>query len=423
MGIAIMDYYPRPGRLAGRHIVSALAAPLVLRRLAEWSDGALEIHLPDGSVRTAGDAKAGEDALRVLVHDRRFFSRVLASGDIGVGESYMAGEWDCSDLPALVRGYLREASVIEHDSPWQWLTSLHHSIRRRLDANTPSGSRRNIRHHYNLSNELFASFLDETLTYSSAVFETEGANLADAQLAKVDGACRALGLRNGDELLEIGSGWGTLAMHAARWYGCRVTSITLSEEQRRHAQQHANAAGLADRVEFRLCDYRDVEGSFDHIVSIEMLEAVGAEYHGEFFSRCDRLLRPGGRVFLQSIVVPDRRFESYRRQFDWIRKYIYPGGCLASHGAIASAIAQHTSLRIEWMRDIGPHYEATLRLWRERFLARRADVRALGFDERFLRMWEFYLAGCEAAFAVGHVGNLQLVLSRAPEARPIGRRP
>jgi cyclopropane-fatty-acyl-phospholipid synthase len=340
---------------------------------------------------------------------------VLLGGDIGAGESYMAGEWDTSDLVGLVRGYLREASIIDHESPFQWLTTLRHRIRRRLDANTKRGSRRNIGHHYDLSNELFASFLDETLTYSSGVFDTPDLCLAGAQLAKIDGACRTLGLRPGDHLLEIGSGWGTLAMHAAMAYGCRVTSITLSEEQHRLAEQRAREAGLDGQVSFRLCDYRDLEGSFDHIVSIEMLEAVGAEFHGEFFSRCDRLLRPGGRMFLQSIVVPDRRFESYRNQFDWIRKYIYPGGCLASHGAIASAVADHTSLRIEWMREIGPHYETTLRYWRERFLTKRGEVRALGFDERFLRMWEFYLAGCEAAFAVGHVGNVQMLLGRAGE--------
>ena len=393
-----------------------LAAKLVLGRLESWSHGLLEIELPDGSTTTAGEPIAGESPVQLRVRDWRFFRRVLRDGDIGVGESFMAGEWDCSDLPALVRHYLRSDSVIDHDSPLMWLASLRNRLRRLLDANTRAGSRRNIRHHYDLSNELFSTFLDETLTYSSAGVESPGASLADAQLAKIDGACRALALREGDELLEIGSGWGTLAMHAAREYGCCVTSITLSEAQLRLAQQRARAAGLDDRVTFRLCDYRDVEGSFDHIVSIEMLEAVGAEYHGAFFERCDSLLRPGGRMFLQSIVVPDRRFEAYRRQFDWIRKYIYPGGCLASHAAIVAAVAKHTSLRVEWLREIGPHYEATLRLWRERFLVCRSEVRALGFDERFMRMWEFYLASCEAAFATGHVGNLQLVLSRAHEA-------
>jgi cyclopropane-fatty-acyl-phospholipid synthase len=416
MGIASTGYQGGVTKRAAARIVPALASRLVLGRLERWSQGALEIHLPDGSVRSVGAAASEDPPLRLRIHDARFFTRALTSGDIGVGESYMAGEWDSSDLVALVSGYLREASVIDHESPFQWLTTLGHRLRRRLDANTRSGSRRNIHRHYDLSNELFASFLDETLTYSSAVFEPANLCLAGAQLTKIDGACRALGLRPGDELLEIGSGWGTLAMHAAMAYGCRVTSITLSEEQRRLAESRAREAGLEDQISFRLCDYRDIDGTYDHIVSIEMLEAVGAEFHGEFFSRCDRLLRPGGRLFLQSIVVPDRRFEAYCREFDWIRKYIYPGGCLASHGAIASALARHTSMRVEWMREIGPHYEKTVRLWRERFLANRSEIRALGFDERFLRMWELYLAGCEAAFAVGHVGNLQMLIGRAGEA-------
>jgi cyclopropane-fatty-acyl-phospholipid synthase len=393
-----------------------LPARLVLAQLERWTDGALEIQLPDGSTRHAGPATGDQAPVRLHVRDWKFFRRVLTSGDIGAGESFMAGEWDASDLAALVRGYLRSGDVIDHRSPLHWLSNVAHLARRLLDSNTRAGSRRNIRRHYDLSNELFASFLDETLTYSSALFESPGQSLAGAQLAKVDGACRALGLRAGDELLEIGSGWGTLALHAAREYGCRVTSVTLSEEQLRLATERVREAGLEERVSFSLCDYRDLAGSFDHIVSIEMLEAVGAERYGDFFARCDRLLRPGGRMFVQSIVVPDRRFEAYRRQFDWIRKYIYPGGCLASHGAIASALARHTELRIEWMREIGPHYEPTLRLWRERFVAKRDEIRSLGFDETFLRMWEFYLASCEAAFATGHVGNLQLLLGRAHES-------
>jgi cyclopropane-fatty-acyl-phospholipid synthase len=412
MAIASTEY---PNRLARSTALPAWAQSLVVAGFERWSGGTLELHLPDGSVRSFGDSGGKEPALRLRVKDNRFFRRAIASGDIGVGESFMDGDWDTSDLVSLVRGYLREASVLEHRSPLQWYASVRHRLRRRLDANTRTGSRRNIRHHYDLSNALFESFLDETLTYSCAVFDRPDSSLADAQREKIDGACRALGLRPGDELLEIGSGWGTLALHAAREYGCTVTSITLSEQQRRLAESRARDAGLDGRVRFRLCDYRDVEGRFDHIVSIEMLEAVGAEFYGEFFSRCDRLLRPGGRMFLQSITVPDRRFESYRREFDWIRKYIYPGGCLASHGAIGAALAGHTSLRVEWMRDIGPHYEKTLQLWRERFLSNREQIRALGFDERFLRMWELYLAGCEAAFSVGQVGNVQMLIGRAHE--------
>jgi cyclopropane-fatty-acyl-phospholipid synthase len=391
----------------------------MLRRLESWAERPIEIELPDGSSRVFGDPGRAERVLHVRVHDWRFFRRAAMSSDIGIGESFMDGEWDCSDLAELVALFLRDRTAIDATSPLSWAVSAAHAVRRVLDANTPSGSRRNIRHHYDLSNALFATFLDESMTYSCATFDAPGATLAEAQRNKIDGVCRALALRPGDEVLEIGSGWGSLALHAAREYGCRVTSVTLSEQQLELARERAQRAGLADRVTFELRDYRDLRGSFDHIVSIEMLEAVGAEFYGTFFAACDRLLRPGGRMFLQTITVPDGRFDTYRKQFDWIRKYIYPGGCLASHAAIVAALAKSTSLRVEGLREIGPHYEPTLRHWRRQFLARKPEIRRLGFDDRFLRMWEFYLASCEAAFATGYIGNLQLVLGRGHEPRRI----
>jgi cyclopropane-fatty-acyl-phospholipid synthase len=390
-----------------------LAARLMLQRLKTWRKGSILLELPDGTMHRYGDERS-ERPVRLRVHDWRFFSRTLLGGDIGVGESYMAGEWDCADLPELVRLFLLDQSAIDYRSPLLWLSRIVHQGRRILDTNTRSGSRRNIRYHYDLSNELFATFLDDSLTYSCAVFSGPAATLADAQREKIDSVCRALDLRPGQHLLEIGSGWGSLAMHAARAYGCRVTSLTLSEQQLRLARERARHMGLADRIDFRLCDYRDARGSYDHITSIEMLEGVGAAYYDAFFQACDRLLRPGGRMFLQAITVPDRRFDAYRKQFDWIRKYIYPGGCLTSVGAIGTALKK-TSLQIEWLRDIGPHYAPTLRHWRERFLGRLAEVRRLGFDERFIRMWEFYLASCEAAFATRYIGNVQMVLGRSLE--------
>jgi cyclopropane-fatty-acyl-phospholipid synthase len=289
---------------------------------------------------------------------------------------------------------------------------LHHRVLRFLHANRPARSARNIQYHYDLSNDLYQLFLDDSLTYSCAVFEPADLSLAQAQTRKIDQICRRLELRPGLALLEIGSGWGAFAIHAARHYGCRVTSLTLSRQQLELARERVAAAGLEAAVDIRLCDYREISGSFDRIVSIEMFEAVGYEYYRVFFEQCDRLLRPGGRMFLQTITVPDQRFERYRREFDWIRKYIFPGGLLASAHAIATALMRYTDLRIEWMQDIGPHYARTLRCWRERFLARRAEVDRLGFDERFHRMWEFYLASCEAAFATRHIGDVQMLLRR-----------
>jgi cyclopropane-fatty-acyl-phospholipid synthase len=250
------------------------------------------------------------------------------------------------------------------------------------------------------------------MAYSCAVFDATHTTLADAQEEKLDGICRSLELQPGMHVLEIGSGWGGFAIHAARRYGCRVTSITLSQRQLELARERAREAGVEALVDFRLCDYRDVQGSFDRIVSIEMFEAVGYEYYAAFFRTCDRALRAGGRMLLQTITVPDEHFEAYRRGFDFIRKYIFPGGLLASVGVINETVQKQTRLRIEQVRNIGPHYAPTLHAWRQRFMQRLPEVRSLGFDERFIRMWEFYLACCEAQFAARSIGDVQLVLRR-----------
>jgi cyclopropane-fatty-acyl-phospholipid synthase len=281
-----------------------------------------------------------------------------------------------------------------------------------MRANTLRGSRRNIHAHYDLSNELFQIFLDDSMTYSSAVFPSESSTLDEGQLEKLDGICRKLDLDEGDHILEIGSGWGSFAMHAASQYGCRVTTLTLSEEQQTLARQRIREAGLENRIDVQLRDYRAMTGQFDHIVSIEMFEAVGFRYYGAFFGACERLLKPHGRMFLQSITIPDQRFDTYRRDFDWTRKYIFPGSLLASIQGIADALKRRTTLRIDSMTDIGPDYARTLRMWRERFLGRVEEVRRLGFDDRFIRMWEFYLATCEASFAARYIGNVQMILTR-----------
>jgi cyclopropane-fatty-acyl-phospholipid synthase len=383
------------------------AASLLLRLLAGRQSGSLVMRLPDGSVRSFG---TGAPQVSVTVNDWRFFWRVLTASDIGVGEAYMEGEFTCSDLVELCRLFLREQSVLTQRS-WRGLPArIGHALLRRARANTLAGSRRNIRHHYDLGNDLYRLFLDEAMVYSCAVFEREHDDLESAQRAKLDGICRQVGLAPGMAVLEIGSGWGALALHAAREYGCRVTAITLSEEQLRLARARVAAAGLEEAVDFRLCDYRSIAGRFDRIMSIEMFEAVGYEFYGAFFGACSRLLARGGRMFLQTINMPDQHFDRYRRDFDFVKKYIFPGGALASLQGITAALKRHTDLRIDWLRDIGPHYARTLRCWRERFMARLAEVRQLGFDDRFIRMWEFYLACCEAAFSVRHIGDLQIVL-------------
>jgi len=340
-----------------------VAARLVLASLSRWKFGTLTVVLPDDRVVDLGTHGA-QPQITVTVKDWRFFWRALTAGDIGVGESYMDGDWTCSDLVALCRAFVRDQSVLNYRSLWTLGMRVQHWLIRWSQRNTLAGSRRNIAHHYDLSNDLYRLFLDESMTYSCAVFAENGASLADAQRTKIDEICRRLELAPGMEILEIGSGWGAFAMHAAREYGCRVTSLTLSEQQLQLAQARVREAGLASAVDIRLCDYRRISGSFDRIVSIEMFEAVGAEYYGAFFGQCSRLLKPGGRMLLQTITMPDQRFDAYVRDFDWVRKYIFPGGTLASVCGIARAVKDYTALRIEWMQDIGLHYVGTLRSWR-----------------------------------------------------------
>lgn len=394
-----------------------LAARLVLDRLDRWTTGRLTLVLPDGDRRECGPRNA-ERQVSVTVRDWRFFRRLLLDGDIGAGEAYMDGDWSCSDLVTLCGLFVEDQSVLPERSAWSLASRARHAVRRWREANSLSGSRRNIRAHYDLSNEFFRLFLDESMTYSAGVWATPHATLEQAQEEKLDGVCRAIGLRPGQHVLEIGSGWGSFALHAARRYGARVTSLTLSPEQQRLATERVLAAGLGERVRFDLCDYRRVAGRFDHIVSIEMFEAVGFDYYDAFFGACERLLAPHGSLFLQTIAIPDQRFDDYRRGYDWLRKYVFPGSLLASLHAVTASLRRVTRLRVDSLRDIGPDYARTLREWRERFLARRDAVRRLGFDDRFLRLWEFYLASCEAAFAVRYLSDLQLVLRRPlPYAR------
>ena len=389
-----------------------IAVRLVLAQLRNWSAGHLVLDLPDGRVLHFGDTSAA-GRVRVRVRRWRFFWRVLTAGDIGNAESYMDGDWEVSDLVELCRLYLLDQSMLDTRSAWTVLARARHTLIRWSQKNTRSRTARNVRKHYDLGNDFYRLFLDDSMTYSGAVFDRPDATLEEAQRAKIERICRLLEPKPGHEVLEIGSGWGALAIHLAREHGCRVTSITLSEEQLALARRRVVEAGVADRVEVRLCDYREIRGAYDRLVSVEMLEAVGYEYIGTFFETCARRLRPAGRMALQSIVFSDQGFDAYRRDFDFIRKHIFPGGLCPSLFEISRAVKERSDLRIVAVDDIGPHYATTLRRWRERFLARLPEVRALGFDERFCRMWEYYLVCCEAAFSVRHIGNLQLALVKA----------
>ena len=387
----------------------ARVAELIFRRAV--APLPVRVVLPDGRVLGAG----GKDApVMNLVRPRAFFSRLGADAKIGFGESYMTGDWttgpdtDLADLLAPFAG--RMASLVH-----PLLQRLRHVVERTQPAheeNSPENSRTNISRHYDLSNQLFEQFLDETMTYSSAWFEP-GDSLADAQRRKMDGVLDLARVRAGMHVLEIGSGWGGLAIRAARERGARVTTLTLSTEQQALARQRAEEAGVGHLVDVRLQDYRDATGQFDAIVSVEMLEAVGEAYWPTYFATLDTLLAPGGRAGLQAITMAHDRLMATRRSYTWIHKYVFPGGIIPSIRSISDNLAAHTRLSIVERRDLGPHYAHTLALWREQFLG-NWEALSGSFDDTFRRMWEFYLAYCEAGFRVGYLGVSQLGLARPP---------
>jgi cyclopropane-fatty-acyl-phospholipid synthase len=332
------------------------------------------------------------------------------------------GWWTSPDPVALVRLFIANEATLDRPSLAGALQRLALRATHLARSNTRRQARRNIAAHYDLSNDLYALFLDPTMTYSSAVFEDPASPLEEAQLHKYRRIAAAAGVDTGSHVLEIGCGWGGFALVAAGELGCRVTGITLSGAQAELARERVARAGLDHRVDIQVVDYRDVVGQFDAVVSIEMLEAVGHRYLGRFFAQCDRLLRPGGRAAVQTITIPDQQYGRYRRSVDWIRASVFPGGHLPSLGAIQGAVARSSRLAVDQVVNIGLHYAETLRRWRLRFSARLPELAALGFDDRFARLWTFYLASCEAAFAERKIGVLQLTLCRPGEGGPDGAR-
>jgi cyclopropane-fatty-acyl-phospholipid synthase len=401
-----------PGRLEA--LFGRVAARRLEAGLQRWSVGRLTIGWPDGRTFSVG-AHGAEPHVTMRIHDVAVFRKFTLRGDLGAGEAYMDGDWSTDDLPRFVELMLRNRHCVELDSHVSRVVNLTNDLLHRARANTRSGSRRNISRHYDLSNDFFSLFLDETMTYSSAVFGWPGEPLADAQRRKYRSLADKLQLEPGHRVLEIGCGWGGFALLAAREYGVRVTGITVSQRQHDLARQRVREAGLEDRVAIQLCDYRDVQGTFDRIVSIEMLEAVGREYWGQFLATCDRTLTAGGRAAVQTIAIADRRFDQYARHCDWIQRYIFPGGLLPSLLELCKAASVGSRLGVFHLEDIALDYARTLALWRARFFDRIPEVRALGFDDRFIRMWDYYLSTCEAAFATRSLSTYQLVFARDGE--------
>ena len=411
---------PRRARSA---LVDRLAEVAVRRRLAGLQHGV--ILLDDGEHIEGFGSQTAQCALAVTVrvHDPRFYSDIAFGGSVGAGEAYMQGWWSVDDLTNLVRILLHNREVLDGmESGWARLAAPARKALHWASRNSRRGSRRNIAAHYDLGNDFFRLFLDPTMMYSCARFSRPGMSLEEASIAKLDSICRKLDLRAGDRVLEIGTGWGGFALHAARHYGCHVTTTTISREQHALARERIDAAGLADRVTLLLEDYRDLDaarlgGRFDKLVSIEMIEAVGHQYYDTFFRACSGLLKPEGLMLLQAITIADRYYAAALKSVDFIQRYIFPGSCIPSVSALSASIARATDMGLFHLEDIGPDYATTLRLWRRNLFAHIEQVRALGYPESFIRMWEFYLCYCEGGFEERALGDVHMLLAK-PLARP-----
>ncbi len=397
-----------PALIAGLpHAPAALKASLLACLRLET--GTLDLVLPDRRVLRFGNGAA--PAARLIVHNPRFAARVLASGDIGFAEGYMAGEWDSPDLAALLELFSRNLDTVVALLLGSPAMRLAHFLRHALRDNTRTGARRNILSHYDLGNRFYAAWLDATMTYSSALFEREGQDLAAAQRNKYRALAAKLELKPGDRMLEIGCGWGGFAEVAARDYGANVTALTISAAQHAFARERMARAGLAERVDVRLQDYRDVEGAFEKVASIEMFEAVGERHWPAYFAKLAAVLKPGGRAAVQIITIRDELFSAYRARADFIQRYIFPGGMLPSLGRLREETAR-AGLAWDCMQAFGQSYAETLADWRKRFAAAWGEIRTLGFDERFKRLWTFYLSYCEAGFRTARTDVVQVALVR-----------
>ena len=402
---------------------------MALNAFAGMKRGHLRIELPDGAVRDFGshaDAQARPlplaipAAANIRVHREAFFRKCVLAGDIGFAESFIDGDWETSNLTAVIAWFilnLDDAPMLSGSQKarsfalngLRFANRLGHLLR----PNSRVNARRNIREHYDLSNDFFALFLDPSMMYSAAKWTRPDLTLEEAQREKNDALCRQLRLKPADHVLEIGTGWGGWSLHAARTYGCRVTTVTISREQHDLARQRIAAAGLADRVEVQLRDYRELDGRFDKIVSIEMMEAIGHRYLPEFCAVLDRVLKRDGLLALQFITCPDARYGQFRKGIDFIQKHIFPGSLLLSLNRVNEHLTRAGGFSVHTVDDFGPDYARTLQLWHDNFRARVDQVRSLGFDERFIRKWTYYLGYCEAAFALRNISVVQTLHTRA----------
>jgi cyclopropane-fatty-acyl-phospholipid synthase len=403
--------------------LEALARRVVRARLESLCNGEIVVS-ENGRHETFGEVT---DELPLSVHltinDPRFYSDIAFGGAVGAGESFIHSCWTCDELTTLVRILVKNRDVLlDMDSGTAHLTRPLQKMFHWLNRNTRNGSQRNIAAHYDLGNDFYALWLDERMMYSGAIFEHADMSLEAASAAKLDRICRKLNLSPDDHVLEIGTGWGGFAIHAAKNYGCRVTTTTISKHQHDYAKDAITKAGLGDRITLLQSDYRDLAGQYDKLVSIEMIEAVGHEFHDTYFRKCCELLKKDGLMLLQAITIADQHYERAKKTVDFIKRFIFPGGCLTSVTAMSETLTRVTDMRIVDLEDIGPHYATTLRRWHDRFFDSIDQVRNMGFSEEFIRMWQYYLCYCEGGFLERAIGNVQMLMMR-PHARPASPAP
>lgn len=391
----------------------SMARKLVLSQLQQLQHGQITITDSVGTVTVGQEAADGLQA-ELTIHDPAVYRTLIWQGSLGFAECYLQGMWTTEDLTRLIRIFCRNMDQLNaNEKGLSWCFQQVARLKHWLSDNSKTGSKRNIAAHYDLSNEFFQLFLDPTMSYSSALFTSEEQTLEEASVEKIDRACRQLELQPGDHLMEIGTGWGGLALHAVQNYGCRVTTTTLSRQQYELARQRIADAGLENQIEVLLTDYRDLQGEYDKLVSIEMIEAVGHRHLTTYFQQCNNLLKRGGKMLIQAITIPEQRYERYLKSADFIQRYIFPGGHLPSVAAMQQAVSQQTALRLIDLHEFGFSYARTLRQWLHNFTPQLESVKALGFDDRFINMWTYYLCYCEAAFLEQSVGVAQLTWNKA----------
>ena len=399
-------------------LASRVARSLVIQQLRQLGEGTLTIREPGMDDLVFGDGNTGHQPAELIVHDQSTWRDLLTGGSVGAAEAYVAGDWSSPDLVALLRFFTRNIDRMnEFEDKFSWITKPALKGLHWLNRNTKDGSRKNISAHYDLGNDLFETFLDPTMMYSSAIYPSAESTLEEAAVHKLDTICQKLDLQPGDRVIEIGTGWGGFAIHAAKHYGCHVTTTTISKEQLELAQERVRAEGLEDSITLLFDDYRDLAGQFDKLVSIEMIEAVGPQFLDSYFSQINALLKPDGLALVQAINMPEQRYQRALKNVDFIQRFIFPGSFIPSFGAILESVRNESNLVLTHSEDTGFHYARTLRDWCDRFMANREQLESMGYDQAFRKLWHFYFAYCEAGFRERAIGVSQLVFAKPGNKR------